>query len=185
MRKGRFILGLAIAFAVQSGIVGAMVWSRISVLRGGQEIAIRSTFVDPRDIFRGHYVRLNLTVDPPDGDVPGYSDDLGADGTAYVTLREGEGGFWVAKALHENMPTDTTDPILQIAGVARLRGQEDAVRIALPFDRYFADFERAQALEKLRREQKLGVLLALDGTGGGVIKGLTIDGERVYDELLY
>ena len=43
----------------------------------------------------------------------------------------------------------------------------------------------AQELDRLRRDQKLGVILALDGKGGAVIKGLTVDGERVYDEPLW
>jgi len=182
--RWRYVLGLTVAFIAQAGIVGAMVWSRVSVLRGGQEIAVRSTFVDPRDIFRGHYVRLNLRVDTGGEELPGMVDDIGIDGTAYVSLREADDGFWVAKALHEDFPVGTTDPVLQTAYIRSGPSGRPEGRIVLPFDRYFADYNRAQELENLRREQKLGVILALDGEGGAVIKGLTIDGERVYDEPL-
>ena len=180
----RFLLGLAVAFAAQSGIVGAMVWSRMSVLQSGQEVMLRSTFVDPRDIFRGHYVSLNLSLGSISEDLPGL-DNYEPGTSAYVTIREGEDGFWVAEAVHETLP-EGDEPVLLATGLVTgevARGMRG--RAILPFDRYFADYERAQELENLRREQKLGVILALDGKGGAVIKGLTIDGTRVYDEPLW
>ena len=182
--KKRFLLGLAVAFAAQAGIVGAMVWSRVSVLQGGQEVMVRSTFVDPRDIFRGHYVRLNLTLGPFGDDLPGMADYVPGN-PAYATLREAEDGFWIVEAVHDALPTGG-EPVLKAVTIrpANTRRPEQG-RIVLPFDRYFADYDRAQELEKLRRDQKLGVILALDGKGGAVIKGLTIDGERVYDEPLW
>lgn len=182
--KTRFLLGLAVAFAAQAGIVGAMVWSRMSVLQSGQEVMVRSTFVDPRDIFRGHYVQLNLTLGPFGRDLPGIEGhDPGT--STYATLREGEDGFWVVKAIHKTLP-DGQEPVLKGRVIVPAENQNlPRGRIILPFDRYFADYERAQELEKLRRDQKLGVILALDGKGGAVIKGLTIDGERVYDEPLW
>jgi len=166
----RFALGLCAAFAVQVGIVGTMVWSRASVLRTGQEITLRSTFVDPRDIFRGHYVRLDLSLETPED-----AGDIEDGSSAYVTLREAEDGFWVAEAVHAQIPTGSTAPVLKALAVY-------PERIILPFDRYFADYDRAQELENMRRNQKLGVILALDGKGGAVIGGLTIDGKKIYDE---
>jgi uncharacterized membrane-anchored protein len=183
--RGRFLLGLAVAFAAQAGIVGAMVYSRVSVLQTGQEVMLRSTFVDPRDIFRGHYVRLNLTVGGIDDDLPGMKHY--AEGTpAYLTLREGRDGFWIAEAVRDSLPGGTAPVLRAVTILPRRSGTRETGRQAvLPFDRYFADYDRAQELETLRREQKLGVILALDGKGGAVIKGLTIDGERVYDEPLW
>jgi len=182
--SARFAIGLAVAFAVQAGIVGAMVWSRVAVLQGGQEVMLRSTFVDPRDIFRGHYVQLDLTLGSFTEDLTGL-DDYDAGEPAYVTLREGENGFWEAQAVHRTLPGEGK-PVLQTEFIV-LPDDSRGIggRVALPFDRYFADYDRAQELEKLRRDQKLGVILALDGEGGAVIKGLTIDGSRVYDEPLW
>ena len=179
--KTRFLLGLAAAFAVQTGIVAAMVWSRVSVLETGQEITVRSTFVDPRDIFRGHYVRLDLTLEPFADPLPGIDETQG-EGPFYVSLREGDGGFWTAKAVHATPPDGI--PYLLADGVFP-GGKGNPPRIWLPFDRYFADYDRPQELEDLRRDQKLGVILALDGKGGAVIAGLTVDGEKVYDEPLW
>jgi len=183
MTRRRFIAGLALAAVAQVGIIGAMVGSRVAILRDGPEIAVRSTFVDPRDIFRGHYVRLDLTVAPPT-DAPLTTDPaLGqyAD-IAYAILREGDDGFWVARSIHAEPPADADNLVLRVSYSA---GNDDAPpRIILPHDRYFANRTRALELEYLRRDQKLGVILALDGDGGAVIKGLTIDGERIYDEPL-
>lgn len=166
----RFVLGLCAAFLVQTGIVGAMVWSRAAVLRTGQEITLRSTFVDPRDIFRGHYVQLDLGLDLPEG-----APSIAYGNRVYVTMREGEDGFWVAESVHPHFPAGSSAPVLRADGIS-------SDRIFLPFDRYFADRDRALELENLRRDQRLGVILALDGRGGAVIAGLTVDGEKVYDE---
>ena len=61
----------------------------------------------------------------------------------------------------------------------------DQIILSFPFDRYFAPKERALELEALDRADRMGVILALDGSGNGVIKGLMIDGARVYEEPLY
>ncbi len=178
--KARFIMGLVAALAIQTGIVAVMVYSRVSVLETGREITVRSTFVDPRDIFRGHYVRLNLSLTVDADQIP---KELDRKTPFYVSLHEGEDGFWVVKAVYDHFP-ETADPVLLGKRFSR-RNSGRRSRIFLPFDRYFADYDRAQELENLRRDQKLGVILALDGKGGGVIKGLTVDGEKVYDEPIW
>ena len=43
----------------------------------------------------------------------------------------------------------------------------------------------AQALEKIQRDQKLGVVLSLDEAGNGLIKGLMVEGKLVYDERVF
>ena len=58
-------------------------------------------------------------------------------------------------------------------------------RISFPFDRYFAPKERALEIENIRSDGKLGVILVVSTDGTGYIKGLSIDGKRIYDEPLY
>ena len=68
---------------------------------------------------------------------------------------------------------------------AEYRGKSnDEIRLSLPFDRYFAPKKRAQELEKFRRESRLGVVIALNDDGNGVIKGIMVDGDVIYDEPL-
>ena len=73
-----------------------------------------------------------------------------------------------------------------IAGRMRELGLEptrDAVRLLA--DRVEGNLlAAAQELEKLRREQRLGIILAVTPDGEGAVKGITIDGEVIYDEPL-
>ncbi|MEM9279555.1 MAG: GDYXXLXY domain-containing protein [Pseudomonadota bacterium] len=177
----KFKLGLAAAFGIQILILGAMLFERVNIIQNGQEVILQSQFVDPRDVFRGHYVRLNLVAGTIGEGLPGASERYNYNQPVYVSLKETENGFWVAKAVHKTFPQDIEDPVLQ--GIYNGK-RGNTLRVRFPFDRYFAPKERALELENIRDQQKLGVVLALNGSGGGVIKGITIDGEVIYDEPL-
>jgi len=185
-----FILAIMATILVQISIVGVMLKDRFSTLRSGQTVLIKSRFVDPRDIFRGHYVRLNLQSDPT---VLKIADDFEyvSGGDVLVELEEAEDGFWVPRALHD-APPESGEPVLRarLFRQKRLKTNDEEgelwrVSVRYPFNRYFAPKERALELENLRREQRLGVIIALDGRGGGVIAGVTIDGQKIYDEPLF
>ncbi|MEM9330477.1 MAG: GDYXXLXY domain-containing protein [Pseudomonadota bacterium] len=176
-----FKTGLLAVFAVQLLLVGAMLFDRVQTIRNGEEVVMQSRFVDPRDIFRGHYVRINLVAGTVGKNLPGGSEPFVFNEPVFVSLQKSSNGFWVAKALYKTLPENIDDPVLRgvYAGTAG-----NTLRVRFPFDRYFAQKERALELEKLHSAQKLGVVLALDGSGGGVIKGITIDGDIIYDEPL-
>ena len=178
----KFKLALVAVLILQIGLIAAMLFERVTTIRNGQEVVLQSRFVDPRDIFRGHYVRLNLVAGTIGKNLPGASEHFSYNDPVYVSLKQGPNGFWIAKALHKNFPGTGEDPVL-IGSFGGTQG--NTLRIRFPFDRYFAPKDRAQELEKIRNQQKLGVVLALNGKGGGVIKGLTIDGEIIYDEPLF
>jgi len=57
MKKKQILIGLAIAF--QIGVVATMAISREWVLANGTPYTFQTAPIDPRDIFRGDYVRLN------------------------------------------------------------------------------------------------------------------------------
>ncbi|MGI9353046.1 MAG: GDYXXLXY domain-containing protein [Rhizobiaceae bacterium] len=182
MTGKKFKLALIAVFTLQLVLIAAMLFDRVTTIRNGQEVLLQSRFVDPRDVFRGHFVRLNLIAGTIGKNLPGASEQFRHNDPVYVSLKEGKDGFWVAKALYKNLPGKVEDPVL----MGNFGGtQGNTLRIRFPFDRYFAPKDRAQQLEKIRNQQKLGVVLALNGKGGGVIKGLTIDGEIVYDEPLF
>ena len=181
MTKRWFGYGLLAVFASQFLLVGGMLFDRLQTLRNGQEVILSSRFVDPRDLFRGHYVILNLSVGDVMVSLPGGNRDYGYNDPIFVGLKEQEDGFWEAAQLADSAEKITGMPVLK----ATYRGKSgDRLRISLPFDRYFAPKKRAQELEKFRQDSKLGVVIALNEEGGGVIKGVTIDGEIVYDEPL-
>lgn len=179
MSSQKFKLALAGTFLIQVLLIGAMLFDRMNTINNGAEVQLQSRFVDPRDVFRGHYVRLNLVAGTIGTDLPGADEKFNYRDPVYVSLKLGDDGFWVAKSIHRELPKD------QIVLEGQYQGKNgDTIRVRFPFDRYFANKERALELEKLHADQKLGVVLALNGKGGGVIKGITIDGEVIYDEPL-
>ena len=184
----RFLIPAAILAAiVQTGLVGKMITDRAALLQGGTEVWLRTTFVDPRDLLRGHYVVLNLEIERidtarVDGTQFDPKENRGYRPPVWISLEQGEDGFWQPRKLWAQRPEDASLTVIK----GEFLGHNNRIyRIDFPFDQYFAPYERAQELEHLRQENKLGVVIALGPDGTGAIKGLVVDGVSVYDEPLF
>ena len=183
MKMRTFILGVIAAAILQTAALGKILYDRASFLTSGQEVVLQSGMVDPRDLFRGHYVQLRLTVGTINESTievtgePKYSEPV------HVELKPGEDEFWVAKALYAEFPENADGPVITGKLVADGAITGETTRnfvISFPFDRYFADKERALELEDIRNDSKLGVVLAVGDDGQGAIKGISIDGKLIY-----
>jgi len=185
MKRRGFLIGAVGVAVLQSGAVGAMIFNRSRQLSNGREVILESGFIDPRDLFRGHYVRLNLVVgDLKESEVLTDQKFKRRD-PVYVELHKVEGLFWTARKLWHDIPSGSDKPFIK-GSISRIPGTNNKTyRISFPYDRYFAPKKRAKELEKFRRDQKLGVVLALGGDGSGYIKGITVEGKVIYDEPLY
>ncbi len=178
---GWLIAAIAVVALLQTAAIGKMVTDRAALLRDGQEVVLETGAIDPRDLFRGHYTILNLAITRiPAGSVT-RDPALEPGAAVYVTLAEGDEGYWRATALTADLPAGQS---------AVIRGVFDydtasQIFLSFPFDRYFAPQDRALELEALDRADRLGLILALDGAGNGAIKGLMVDGQRLYEEALY
>ncbi|MCF6320493.1 MAG: GDYXXLXY domain-containing protein [Rhizobiaceae bacterium] len=185
MKTRYFLLAALIAGSLQTIALGSIIYDRAQKLATGQEVLLQSMMRDPRDLFRGHYTRLNLEVgELKTGEITvvgklSYGDDV------YVELVKGEDIFWIAKTLYAQNPQRAD--IALIKGRIISRANRTTYRISFPFDRYFAAKDRALELEDIGRDgdRKLGVILALDGSGAGQIKGISIDDKLIYEEPLY
>lgn len=198
MNRRTFILGAAGIAVLQSGAVGAMIANRARNIANGREVIVESRFVDPRDLFRGHYVALNLVVGELDSNTVEIDREFETGDAVFAELRKGDGVFWTARKLWHEIPQGADAAFLRgtitvnraLATTAPAEGEDapepaaQSYRIAFPFDRYFAPKLRAQELEKFRREQQLGVVLSVGEDGSGIIKGITVEGEIIYDEPL-
>ena len=60
--KNRMILTLVIVALAQTGVLAGMVVDRVRLLKTGREITLPIVPVDPRDLFRGQYVRLGYDI---------------------------------------------------------------------------------------------------------------------------
>ena len=58
----KLLLALAIVALAQTGVLASMVVDRTLLLKTGREITLPIVPVDPRDLFRGEYVRLGYDI---------------------------------------------------------------------------------------------------------------------------
>lgn len=178
-----YLIGAVIAGLLQTGALAKMIFDRNTLLRNGTEVQLETGFVDPRDMFRGHYVTLNLLISRIEKtSISGPAQDPSYNDPVWVALVPRADGFWQADALYTTLPENIDQPVIK--GKLRYSNSKDYL-ISFPVDRYFAPKKRALELEQFRRDQALGVILALDGQGNASVKGITVEGKRIYDEPLF
>ena len=178
---------LAIALAgvalAQTGVLAAMVFDRTLLLKNGREIVLPIIPVDPRDLFRGEYVRLGYEI----GTVPlqllvGPSPQRNA--AFYVTLQKNPQGGWTPVKVTSTLPNET-DPD-RIVLKARTRVPfAFGPRVNYGIESYFVPEGQGRRLEDLARDKRMAARVAVDARGNAAIKGLIIDGVQQYEEPLF
>ncbi len=179
---------IALVAGIQTAVLGYMIGERVIVLKTGKEIVLPVVPVDPRSLFRGDYVILSYDITRipgemlPDGSTRG--DRL------YVTIEKTEEDSYKAIAVSLKHPRVVADNRAVLQGwlkYGRMSGGQrpkfGVIRYGL--ESYFVPENSGRALEDTAREKKLQAIVAVDRDGKSAIKGLVIDGERVYDEPMF
>ena len=179
------VAGLLVA-TVQLAVPGSIIAGRIALLSAGHEITLKTVPVDPRDLFRGDYVILNFAISRVElADVP-HPDTIDELDEVFVIISP-QDDDWAVFSLSEAMP-DTMPPGAQVlrADVDYLSGEgaNRTARLRYGVESYFVPEGTGRDLEKLVRDKALSVIVAVGPGGRAAIKGLVIDGERIYDEPL-
>ena len=188
------ILAGAVCLAILSGVLGVHAWP----LWTGQSVLLPVTPVDPRDLFRGEYVRLGTpatrvavrrAVPPQSGMLPvdaadSWWDNLTARAapmagrTIYVQLEtRGESG--------ESQPVSISG--VPLPGRMNLRGRityhqadDNSLTIDYGLDSYFMQEGAARTVEDAMRERKrVQMEVAVAASGHARIRRLLIDGRPV------
>lgn len=179
---------LAVVAAAQVAVLAWIVIDRINLLASGREIVLETAPVDPRSLFRGDYVILRYPISSIDATlVPG---DISRTAASYVTLKQAPDGKWqVAKVSRElESPDDPASVVIR--GHIERRTWSGASRQPATFparygiESYFVPEGKGRDLEKLVRDRTLSVIVAVGRGGEAAIKGLVVDGEKIYDEPL-
>lgn len=182
MTRSRFLIAVILTAGLQTGAIAGMMYKYALHINSGREVVVQSGFLDPRDLFRGHYVTLNLAVGNLRSGTVKVDSKFTYREDVFVELKKGDDGFWFAQKLWHEIPTGHNSAFLK----GKMRSipiiKSGSYRITFPQDRYFAPKKRAKELENLRRDRKLGVILAIASDGAGYIKGITVDGKKIYDE---
>jgi uncharacterized membrane-anchored protein len=179
-------LGLVIAAVLQTAVLAWMVIDRTRLLKTGQEVVLPILPVDPRDLFRGQYVRLgydisNVPIALLEGPRPTPT------GVLYVTIAQQSDGTWKPVRLSGSKPQTVGDKQVVLKGRPAFRFPREnatAVFVRYGIERFFVPEGEGPRLEDMARDKKLSVLLAVDGSGTAAIKGIIIDGKLQYSERL-
>lgn len=187
----RLWTGILAVTAVQTAILGWMVWDRVSLLHNGREVVIDVVPVDPRDLFRGDYVRLGYDFARlPGSEIQGRPRH---GQPVYVLLeRDSATGKWrLANASVKPLPAATAPDQVVIKGridapwLSRDAGPLRApawVQARFGIESYFLPEGQGGDLEKLVREKKVSVLVAVGDDGTAAIKAILADGQPLASE---
>lgn len=172
MKTKLFILVLALQSA---WLVGTAAMQE-RILRAGQTVLLETQPVDPRDLLRGDYVRLNYKI----SDVPraqffnsSLPDELPAGRPVFVALAvNGTNNFYSAvRASTENFSPATGEIILRGTTADSWRNRAGSVHLAYGLEQYFV----AEGIGNPRG--RLTVLAAVDKAGTARIKEVFVDGK--------
>jgi uncharacterized membrane-anchored protein len=188
--KNRVVLALVIVALAQTGVLAVMVVDRVRLLKTGREITLPIVPVDPRDLFRGQYVRLGYDISRVparllEGSLPR------PNAAFYVVLEKTPDGTWKPVKLTRTQVQEASPERIVLKARA-LHGRlytgtsPDAVHfVRYGIESYFVREGQGPRLEALARNKKLSALIAVDGRGNAAIKGLLVDGVLQYEEPLF
>ncbi len=174
------VRGLAVFLAMLAGLL-LPVLDRVRVLASGTEVVLKTRPVDPRDLFRGDYVRLGYEIGTlpkrlvPDGLV------LAEGETVVLRLRLDPAG---AEPLAVGRDLPPAGP-----GEALIRGRvlsswSDDIRVAYGIETYFVPQGTGLAIERAPAADVV-VVAAVGRDGQAVLKRLLVDGKPFADEPPY
>ena len=195
LSKRAFWSFLVLAGGLQTAALAYMVAGRQRLLKTGREIVLPVIPFDPRDIFRGEYVRLGYDFSLLNPAVSGLKElpaDIRRSGPIYVTLTPAADGNWKVRTFAATRPEDTApaDVVLKGQVSSLYTGKDGATDVyslivRYGIESYFLPEGTGKGLEEKVRDHKISALVALGPDGTAAIKGLMIDGERHEDPPLF
>ena len=181
-RKG----AVAAVAALQLVALGYMVMDRVWLVKTGREIVLPIAPVDPRDLFKGDFVRLaypisrleNVEISEPKPHDRAW---------AYAVIEPlpvKEDGWRVVR-IDAQMPRDLKPEqvVLKAKTTSSWSDRRQTLRYGL--ERYYVPEGTGLELERIAAQRKMAAIVAVDRSGNAAIKGLAIDGKKVYDEPMF
>jgi uncharacterized membrane protein/uncharacterized membrane-anchored protein len=177
------LLALAVVALAQTAVLAYMVVDRVVLVRLGREIVLPIVPVDPRDLFRGEYVRLSYGISMvptalADGSLSRRNEVL------YVVVEKKAGDeAWRVVSAARTFPGDLNPEQFVLKGRS-LFSNATIATVHYGIESYFVPQGDGPRLEALARNRKLAALVAVDQGGNAAIKGIIIDGKLQYEEPL-
>ena len=172
MPKKPVILGLfGLTALIQIAVPAGIAWKKETVLRSGKLFKFSIRGRDPRDFFKGSYIRLWFTL----CDLPVPRSAVGKNGDhVFLVLKTDKEGYAAVKAALPERPTGTEDYVMA-------RVVKDYRGIFFPrfeFDRFYLDEETAKKADGLAGASRRGPSYALVRIkdGDAVVENVVIQG---------
>jgi uncharacterized membrane-anchored protein len=164
---------------LQIGLLAYRVVDREMIVISGDTVYLRTAPVDPRDLFRGDYVRLEyeISVIPVDRMRGGLAAHAGQEGgSVYTVLKEDPEGVATLDYATNRKPADRRFIKGRIQEDWRLGPESAAVRVKYGIETYFVQQGRGRVIEEIRGRRgdvqvPLLMAVALGGDGDAVVKG--------------
>lgn len=165
---------LILVLALQSVWILGTVVVQENVLRAGRLIMLKTQPVDPRDLLRGDYVRLNYKI----SDVPGnlfsspVQNDLPPGTKIFVALAPGTNEFYeVTRASTNEFAPSANEVLLTGKSANRWWNATNSVHVAYGIENYFVAEGTGNPVGKLT------VQAAVSKSGRASIKEVFVDGK--------
>ncbi len=159
-----------LTLAILTTMLVTMVSSRVSLLQNGTQVVLKTAPVDPRDLLRGYYVRLNYEIsrisvdklaEPPS--IREFDKGFKRRALIFVKLRKGGDGFWSPVSIHRTWPSAKPEIEPQTVVIrGRVRYQSCSGRlqdsknckisIRYGIEKFFTEKARAKKLEDFGRQ---------------------------------
>ena len=193
MTGKKLLLAAALLAVAQIGFLCSMIVGRAAILRDGREVLLKVEPIDPRDLLRGDYVRLNyeirnvpvkLVENAPVGEF------VTNEGPIFVRLGKDADGFWRARSASLGEPSASAaapgevDLRGTISGGWTL-GPDASLSVNYSIDRFYVPEGEGHAIETDMRERPFGILVAVGSDGTPQIKALMDGDTKLYEEPLY
>jgi uncharacterized membrane-anchored protein len=191
-------LRLLIVLILQAAALGWMVMGRAELLRSGTEVTLAVVPVDPRDLFRGDYVKLDYDITTLRPGVIGGDSGFLPNDPIWVVLDTSIAGPARPTGVFRHPPPSLPErPVLRGRVISVYDGPppvEDpqgcpnpcrTLRVRYGIEQYFVPEGEGRNLENLRDDSLVSVVVAVDSDGHAAIKKLLVDGAERYTEPLF
>jgi uncharacterized membrane-anchored protein len=175
MKKSFVILAVILQLIVLAYMAG----EREYILRNGNVIHLRTAPIDPRDMFRGDYVRLNYEISRiPVNRIKGVDSvaELKKGDKIYVSLKEGPNGLYELGGASLEKPANSMYLAGRLPYPYRTLRVSNPISINYGIEAYFVEQGKGRAIEKRRGNWSavqipLEMEIAVSSGGKAVIRG--------------
>jgi len=137
-----------VLIAAQLYVPASMIFEREKVIERGEVFLFETAPIDPRDPFRGQYIRLNFEEDSY---VPADISRFEYEQKVYVHLQKNNDNVAEVIGLSLNKPTNKNYLEVSISNISN-----DRVYFEYPFDRFYMEETKAPKAENALRQRTPG-----------------------------